>query len=352
VPLLDFSCRDFRCIEAASLSPHPQFTLVTGPNASGKTSLLEAIAYLGRGRSFRTSSVRDLVRHGQASFLLIGRARQGGRERRLGVQNGSGGLEVSIDGDRDLGLAGLAEVLPVQVVDPDVHELVGGAPEHRRRFMDWMAFHVEQDFLNGWRRARRALRQRNAALKAGGAGLEGWDREFVKAGESIDRLRKAVVEVAEPVLSQVAGELLGLPVSFDYSRGWPAELSLEEALQKNRGRDLEIGATQPGPHRAELRLKVEERVAKRLVSRGQQKLLAAAMILGSARVVADSRGRAPLLLLDDPAAELDQGALDRLMSAVAALETQVIATALRQDALPLPREHDLFHVERGRLRPA
>ncbi|MBT8084583.1 MAG: DNA replication/repair protein RecF [Woeseia sp.] len=350
MPLRHFSCRDFRCLPAAELAPHAEFTLIFGPNASGKTSLLEAIGYLGRGRSFRGAATRDLVRHGSQEFLLTGRVALAGSDHKVGVSNGPDGLQQRIDGESGGGLAALAELLPLQVIDPEVHELVAGAPEGRRRFMDWMTFHVEQGYLAVWRRYRRALKQRNAQLKSGINALDSWDEELAAAGTELDAARRRVLEVALPIIETSASELLQAPVSFDYHRGWAADNSLREAFTEGRQRDLQAGATQSGPHRADLRLRVDERLARRLVSRGQQKLLASSMVLGSVAVVAERLGRVPLLLLDDPAAELDQESLGRLMAAVAALKGQVIATALTAEAAPLPTELAVFHVEQGDLK--
>ncbi len=352
MPLRRFSCQDFRCLVAAEFEPHPHFTLVSGANASGKTSLLEAIGFLGRGRSFRGAGVRDVVRHGAAECLVTGIVETGGRDHRLGVRHGRGGLALSVDGDHSGGLAALASALPLQVIDPDVHRLVGGAPDERRRFLDWMGFHVEQGFLESWRRFRRALKQRNALLREGQGGLDSWDEEFARAGEALHEARARIVATALPTLESVAGRLLGVSVGFEYMAGWPRDQRLAAALAGHRERDRQAGTSQYGPHRADLRLRVDERVARKLVSRGQQKLLACALVLASIEVAAGALGRPPLLLLDDPAAELDAAALGRLMDAVGALGTQVVATALAPEAVPVPAEHAKFHVEQGALRPA
>ena len=349
MPLLSVSCTDFRCLGAVEFDPHPQFSLIFGANASGKTSLLEAIAYLGRGRSFRGAGARDLVRHGAKEFVLFGEVAGAAVQHRLGVRNGPDGLELSLDGDRSGGTASLASALPLQVIDPEVHELVGGSPDQRRRFMDWMTFHVEHGYLAVWRRFRRALKQRNAILRSGRGDLDSWDREFVELAGAVDQARSVVLESAIPVLETAAADLLEAPVSFEYQRGWASDRTLAEALQDSRSRDQQTGSSNIGPHRSDLKLRMDDRLAKRLVSRGQQKLLACAMVLGSMEVVGQALGRAPLLLLDDPAAELDGRALSRLMSAVGAGGGQVIATALTRDAVPTPQDYALFHVEHGSL---
>ena len=127
--------------------------------------------------------------------------------------------------------------------------------------------------------------------------------------------------------------------------------SLREALEEGLDRDLQQGTTHHGPHRADLKISYDERVARKLVSRGQQKLLASAMILAATETAQAALERPLLLLLDDPAAELDGDALRRLMAAVAGLGCQVVATSLQKDALEVPSGAAMFHVEQGVLTP-
>ncbi|HLU07423.1 MAG TPA: DNA replication and repair protein RecF [Woeseiaceae bacterium] len=348
--LRSFSCTDFRCLASVQLEFDERFNLVYGANASGKTSLLEAIAYLGRGKSFRGAPTERLVRHGASEFLLRGSVRSGVRDTSIGVRNGRSGLEISIGGDRSGGVAALASALPLQVMDPDVHSLVAGGPEHRRRYLDWLTFHVEHGYLDLWRRFRRALKQRNAALREGlTRELSSWDAEFVQLALSVDASRRRALDKALPVLETVGLRLLGSEVGFEYIQGWVSGRTLAEALAAGVDRDLAAGSSSAGPHRADLRLIYDDRQARKLVSRGQQKLLASAMILAASRVVQLRLEHPLLLLLDDPAAELDQRSLERLMEEVTDLGAQVIATALTLDPGWFPAPPATFHVEQGVL---
>jgi DNA replication and repair protein RecF len=272
----------------------------------------------------------------------------------LGVRNSRGGLEVHTDGEKRSSAAALAEALPLQVIDPDVHGLVAGGPENRRRYIDWMAFHVEHGYLEAWRRFRRALKQRNAALRAGGnqGSLSGWNHELAELGSQVDLARRRILDLSRPTIEEFGQVLLGSPLGIDYQQGWPGDKSLEEALAEGVERDLQLSSTQAGPHRADLRLVYDERQARKLVSRGQQKLLACALILAATEVVQTHLERSLLLLLDDPAAELDSESVGRLMACVEGLGCQVIATTLdRQQAL-FSSSPTLFHVEQGRVERA
>ncbi|NCF74712.1 MAG: DNA replication/repair protein RecF [Gammaproteobacteria bacterium] len=327
----------------------PRFNLVSGANASGKTSLLEALAYLGRGKSFRGANTPNLVQHGKESFVLFGEVDRGEGRLALGVRNGREGLEVRIGGENASGSAALAAALPLQVIDPEVHNLIAGGPELRRRFLDWVAFHVEHEHLMIWRRFRRALKQRNAALraKAGEAAIRSWNAEFLELAQELDDSRQRVLERTLDSLKEHGYALLETDLAFEYQRGWAKEKTLKESLEKGVERDMQMGSTQSGPHRADIKVSYDERQARKLVSRGQQKLLASSMILAATETAQAALEKPLLLLLDDPAAELDGDSIARLMAAVAALGCQVVATSLDPEALVFPEKPVMFHVEHG-----
>ena len=213
---------------------------------------------------------------------------------------------------------------------------------------------MEPEYLALWRQFRRALKQRNAALKGGGGrdALAAWDTEFCRLGERVDVARREVLAASLETLQQHGSGLLGAEVDFRYASGWAKDTSLKQALDDHFDRDCALGTTQVGPHRADLRLVYDERQARRLVSRGQQKLLASAMILAATEIAQTALERPLLLLLDDPAAELDRDSLGRLMGQVAALGSQVIATSLERDESLFPAAPRVFHVEQGELRAA
>jgi DNA replication and repair protein RecF len=211
---------------------------------------------------------------------------------------------------------------------------------------------VEHGFIEHWRRFRRVLRQRNAALKTGGAAIAAWSRELVEAGEAIDAARRRVLELSRPSLEEQASGLLGGEVRFEYRPGWPAGANFADSLDESVDRDRQAGSTQVGPHRADLRLVYDERQARRLVSRGQQKLLACSMVLAASDVIQTALEEPLLLLLDDPSAELDQDSLARLVDHVGALGCQVIATSLTEAAPVFRGPTTMFHVEQGDIRIA
>lgn len=346
--------RDFRCITHARLEVDPRFTLIVGENASGKTSLLEALHFLSCGRSFRSPQLESLIRAGTGSFMVVGHVATGsGADLTLGVRGSRGESEIRLGGEPAKGFAQMAAALPTQVIDPEVHRLVEDGPAVRRRFLDWGVFHVEPAFVGAMRRYQRALRQRNAALKAKRppSEIRLWDTELLDSGETITIQRLKYLEALAPHVQAYGQELLNQAVSVSLQRGWAQEKSFEAALGEAWPRDVVRGTTTVGAHRADVGIKVSGAVARDRVSRGQQKLLAGCLMLAQIEHRAASGGPQTALLLDDPAAELDVDNLGRFMTLVARVPAQLIVTALDPGRLGLHQPGRTFHVKQGTVTP-
>ena len=321
---------DFRCLQSVQLELDPQFTLISGPNASGKTSLLEAMYVLGRGRSFRTRRLEHLIRQGVERFVVFGEVDTANRRVPMGVEGSRAGIRAQIDGDKPSSLAELALQLPVQIIDPEVHHLIEEGPSRRRRFLDWGVFHVEQSFVGHWQRYQQVLKQRNAALK--GRQPRGvvsvWDSDLVRSGELLSAARARYVTTLSPRAEVIGRNLLGMELSLSYRSGWAKDQSMTEALQQSWTHDQETAATQVGPHRAELAIRLDGTAVKDRISRGQQKLLAAALLIAQIKLFPEGSPVQPTLLLDDPAAELDDDRLAGLIREVSSQSVQLVVTTL------------------------
>lgn len=324
---------DFRCLQSAALDLDPRFTLISGPNASGKTSLLEAIYVLGRGRSFRTRRLEHLIRHGGERFVVFGEVDAFDRRVALGVEGSAAGIRAKLAGTKVLSLAELAPLLPVQIIDPEIHRLIEEGPSRRRRFLDWGTFHVEPRFVNDWQRYQQALKQRNAALKSrqSRAVTGAWDADLVRYGELLTAARSRYVESLGEQAILITRNLLGMELSIGYRTGWARDMSLAEALQQSWTHDQESGATQIGPHRAELHIRLNDKTVRDRISRGQQKLLAAALLMAQVKLFPLDSPIQPSLLLDDPAAELDNERLTGLIGEVSSQSVQLIVTTLHPE---------------------
>ena len=349
--LAQLKVQNFRCLANVAVGLHPTQNHFVGPNGAGKTSLLEAVFFLGRGRSFRTHRASRLIRDGAKAFEVVGHVGWGGHEVVLGVRGAALGVEARVGGAPAQTLAELAERLPVQIIDPEVHKLVEDGPGHRRRYLDWGVFHVKQGFLPAWRRYRRALKQRNAALRQNQpvAAISSWNAEFIEAAHQITHMRETYVEMLAEPAGAIARDLLGDAIELEYTPGWPAGGTLEGALSAAMQRDRERGNTQAGPHRADLKIRVRGRLARDRVSRGQQKMLSAALILAQLEVLQAATSRAGILLLDDPAAELDEIGLGRLLERISAMPVQRLITGLDGRTLPFTEDVRRFRITQGEV---
>jgi DNA replication and repair protein RecF len=351
--LAELRLEDVRCLPSAAFELHPRLNLVSGDNGAGKTSLLEAIYLLGRGRSFRTRHTEQLIRHGETKLLVFGRLASAATIAGIEIHHAIGvsyhrrdGIEARIDGSAATSLAQLSAAFPVQVIDPGIHRLVEEGPLHRRRWLDWAVFHVEPGFVLHWQSYSRALRQRNAALKSE-ADPTPWDAELVRLGEVLTASRLRLIEALQPFWLDALQDLDAVPANLAFFAGWSREQSLADSLAAHLIGDRERGSTSYGPHRFDVVLKLQGHPVREVVSRGQQKLLGAAMALTMSRYLFEATGDTPALLLDDPAAELDRAHTALLLAAVGKLGGQLVVTALRPEDTPLGVPDRVFHVEQG-----
>jgi DNA replication and repair protein RecF len=351
VTLEELTVENIRCLSRAQLHLHPGLNLIWGDNGSGKTTLLEAMFLLGRGRSFRTRTSERLIRFGEERLVSLGRlAAEIPHSAAVQVIRG-GRTEARVDGRPVETFAELAHVFPVQAIEPGVHRLVEEGGHRRRRWLDWAVFHVEPSHVSTWTRYSRALKQRNAALRVSPEQSHAWDPELARDGEMLAASRGRLIESLQPFWTRTVRELTDLEVELTYSRGWTAEEPLAAALIAGAARDRLHGVTHAGPHRADVRLRVHGRPAREVLSRGQQKLVAVAMILSQLELLRTQADTGPTLLLDDPAAELDQERLDRFIAVMQRLSGQLITTSLRPDVHLFGKPDRVFHVEQGRVQP-
>jgi len=340
-----------RCLSGVRLDLDPKRNYLWGANGAGKTSCLEAIYLLGRGRSFRLRQTARLIQHGRESLSVFGICEREGVEHRLGVEFGAGRLETRIDGETPPSQAEMLWLLPVHVIDPRLHQLVEAGPSERRRYIDGGVFHVEHRFLADWRQYRRVLGQRNAALKAGASRpeLALWTEPLIRAGDAVHDARARYVAALSEIAAELGSKLVGSAVRLRYRSGWRRSLSLAEALAESADSDRAQGFTQVGPHRADLRLEFDTGGIRETASRGQQKLVAAALVVAQVSLFERLTGQRSTVLVDDASAELDLDAQQRLRTALEALESQLILTGLSIDALQPDAGFPVFHVEQGRV---
>ncbi len=355
--LVGLEARNLRCLkEVSGLQPHPEFNLITGPNAAGKTTFLEAIDLLARGRSFRSHHARELISKGENEYLLRGQVEPAGAEQEpapftLSQRRTAEKLELRCDGEAVKGLSEVAPRLAVQAIHPESHALVHGPPARRRAWLDWGVFHVEPEYRKNWAGYQRALKQRNAALKNRRQDPALWDAPLAEAGEALTAMRRNYLEEIRDPLDGFA-QILFPEKSFEinYVPGYDESAGLEESLAAGLASSRESGQTTTGPHRAELALALDGMPAVRIASRGQSKLLSCCLLLAQVVLFQELRDESCVLLFDDLSAELDGRHLDRLLEALSGSEAQLFVTRVQDDpAGPSSPgfEGRMFHVEHG-----
>ncbi len=339
---------NFRNLEAVEISPEPGLNYFYGENGAGKTSVLEALFLLSRGKSFRTAASDELIRHQSNSFQVFLETRHLETRHRLGLERSKRHWRARKDGQDVALLSELSRSLPIVLMEPNSHTLVSGSPDGRRRFLDWGVFHVEPLFLDAWRQYSRGLKQRNAALRRGQvAVIDSLDDIIAPLGEQLSSYRQAYFDkLSTEFARQLDSDRSGLQdIKLHFQPGWKAE-SLSMALLAGRDRDMEQGISQFGPHRADLLLERDGRPIKSTLSRGEQKNVAACLLLSQAELL-KACGQDPIILLDDLASEFDKRHFEEVLQKALSCASQVWVTGV-QAAAP-KGDPAVFHVEHGQV---
>lgn len=353
-----------RNLHNTTLNLSSRFNLFYGKNGSGKTSLLEAAYLLITGRSFRASRVEEFISHQASSCIISGQVRslrEEGSQKRIGImRDRSGALVMRVDEKTCVTRAELAKILPVQIMNTESYQLLHLPPQKRREFLDWGVFHVEHSFFALWQRYTRALKQRNAALKrvrqGGEQAVYVWDAELIEVGETIDKQRECFLEDFIPFFNQYLKNFLKIEnYVLNYKRGWDAKISLEEAFLNSRNRDLALGYTSVGAHRADIKFFIDETPIESLLSRGQLKLFVSALMLARSAWLLKKTGRHSVFLLDDIHSELDKEASLKLLRGLEHMGGQVWITAIENEQVrdilgDNVESFKMFHVEHGSIK--
>ena len=352
--------QNFRNCTQAQCQLSSGLNLFVGDNAAGKTSFIEAIWLLATGRSFRTTKSHHLIQHDQPQsviFCQVTSSHNPEKTHKLGVQKSATNTLLKVDGEQVKGQIHLTSLIPVQLLTPESHRLLEEGPKARRQFMDWGCFYQDSDFIQQWRIYQRNLKQRNHALKRRlpQAQVQLWDHQLVETALNIDQIRQAYLEALEPYLLTFCQALmpeLKEQVVCQYRAGWPKSADdLLSLMTQNYQKDSQVGHTQYGAHRADIRFKFGNQEAMNILSRGQQKLFVCALLLAQASLHEKVVNEPVIMLIDDLPAELDENHRHKLLELLQMLNIQHLITSTSESLIPIlnPDNTKIWYIEDGIL---
>lgn len=357
--------------------------IIIGNNGSGKTSLLESIFLLSRGKSFRTHQPSRYIRH-QNNFATVFAVFDD--ETRLAIQKQTdASTQLRFNGDTVKTQSQLTRYMPTLLIDPSSMDVLEQGSASRRQLLDWLAFHVKPNFYAQWLSYQRLLKQRNSLLKQTRIltdlqkqQIAAWDAGLAAHAELIHYYRQQVFDEWQPYFLKSIEKLLPhytKKISVSYQPGFDVTQSLDKILEERLLQDLQQGYTRVGSHRADIHVhwqsdidnknKVKDQAAN-VLSRGEKKLLITALRLSQLPLLQKDKAKTnidvshetldyessvPIVLLDDVTAELDDKAIQVLLTTLGELDCQVFLTSLTEDILPLVKnywqDYKLFHVKQG-----
>lgn len=383
--------------------------VIIGANGSGKTSLLEAIFLLSRGKSFRHHQPKRYIQHAQAAATVHARLSSGTT---LAIQKQADATTIlRLNQSTVYNQSILTEQLPTLLIDPSTMDMLEQGSAGRRQLLDWLVFHMKQGFHPQWVAYQRLLKQRNSLLKQSRnlsavqlSELRSWDKGLASHAALIHHYRQHVFTAWQPYFAASIAQLLPAytqHLSLSYQAGYDTDSALDVQLNERLEQDMQLGYTRIGSHRADMHVhwradrvlqnrsenhlehlhpspnkaSILKEQAANVLSRGEKKLLITALRASQLPLLLNTEPHhhlstahhhdnpstynesiaTPIVLLDDITAELDARAIDILLATLARLPCQVFMSSLTADILPLIHKYwsdpKVFHMKQGELLP-
>ncbi|GAB5603300.1 DNA replication and repair protein RecF [Thermus sp. FJN-A] len=325
-----FRQKNFRNLAQGTLHPPAGLFALVGGNAQGKTSFLLGV-HLALGGEVR-APLADLIRFGEKEAWLYAEVETELGLYRVEQRLTPDGREVFLN-EKAVSLRALYELPGSVLLLPEDVEVVLGAKEERRAFLDRLIARFSRRYATLLSAYEKALRQRNALLKAGGNGLSVWDQELARYGSEIMAMRRRFLKRFLPIFQGTHRSLA--PGEAGLLLEETAQGDFLEALRARREEELARGQTLVGPHRDDLVFLLSGRPAHRFASRGEAKALALALRLAEHRLLAEHHGDAPLLLVDEWSEELDEARRQAVLAYARELPQAILAGLLAPEGVPV-----------------
>lgn len=328
--------QQFRNYREMHVEFNPSLNLICGPNAHGKTSLLEALHYLMIGRSFRTSRPLDLIHIGTSSFYLESLFSKHGVDQKLRVQVEGNERKMTHNNSPLPNSSNLLGIISGVIMTPDDVNIVKGSPPLRRQFLDLLIAQADPLYVHYLSRYVKAMRNRNQLLKLKKlATIEAWENEMAQAASYIVTQRSkgtiALQSHAQAFYTHLTEEIEKLNLEYKSSASNcqnPGEIKAYylESYHKNRHREMALGMTLTGPHKDDLWIGIGGRDVRYFASEGQQRTCVAALHLGEWQRLKETSNENPLFMIDDVGISLDEKRKERLIHVLGSLGQVFLTT--------------------------
>lgn len=328
-----------------------------GDNAQGKTNILEAVYISGTTKSHRGAKDRELIRFGQDESHIEAIVEKNGIDYQLDMhlkKNSPKGIAINKMPIRKA--SELFGIVNFVFFSPEDLNIIKNGPSERRRFIDMELSQLDRVYLSNLTNYNRIVNQRNHLLKSMGIGgeikdtLEVWDMQLLQYGDKIIERRKEFLDRVNEIISSIHKKLTGdreeIQVIYEPSNG---NLTLEQALQKNRERDIRIKSTSAGPHRDDICFMVGGLDIRRYGSQGQQRTAALSLKLSEIELVKQAAKDTPVLLLDDVLSELDKHRQNYLLDSINDIQTLITCTGVEDFVNHRFYINKVFHVHGGQV---
>ena len=349
--------KNFRNYDLLSLDFDEATNIFYGDNAQGKTNILEALYLTGTTKSHRGTKDRDMIQFGMDESHLETIVEKNGIDYQIDMhlkKNSPKGIAINKMPIRKA--SELFGIINMVFFSPEDLNIIKNGPAERRRFIDLELSQLDKVYLNDLASYNKIVNQRNHLLKeiefnkSALSTLEVWDMQLVHYGERIIARRKAFIEQVNEIVSNIHKKLTGdreeLVLFYEPSNG---NISFEQALLKNKEKDMRLKSTSVGPHRDDICFMVKDLDIRRFGSQGQQRTAALSLKLSEIELVKKTIKDKPVLLLDDVLSELDKHRQNYLLDSIGDIQTLITCTGVEDFVNNRFSINKIFHVHNGQV---
>lgn len=355
--LQDVVLHNCRKIEKASLTLSPCINIIIGENASGKTSIIEGLSILSRGRSFHTHRISEVISWGTKKLLVTATLVDLEKTSHVGVEKSTDTTRIRIDQTDIRSQSELSQHIPITIIYPNSIKLIMGSPTERRAYLDWIGFYLQPAFHQQWKYHQRVIKQRNSYLRTQQIGndFEFWTKELIKAQAALHQSRMKILESLEVDIEFFRQFLfpinsIGLSLSNGFSKAESfIEMNNLEFYKSKLDQDLKLKRTTYGAHKSDLLISFDGNPAHIAASRGQLKMLAILLLLAQSKVINQRNQQKGVIIIDDMTSELDLNNQAVVITTLGKLEQQIILTAPTMTELLSKQDAKMFHVKHGEI---